>query len=930
MQSSGADWTPDWQNQNPAPYRVQTGTGGGAAVIDEQWGDFDGLFEQRAQRVQQIEARIANQRLASALPQLQAFGLETAAAPPQPTPYPDFAASVAPASDLPADPLHQQLYQPYQPPASVPLAPLQPSQYHSLSAGSSAPLPVSLAPVDGAAGYAPYGPMEGAATGEGKWQEAGAGEGLDVERATQLAREYSDQGAKQRYGLLAWSYGGADVDAAPPNGSYAYTFNPSLPLPPPQQFPSHAQLDQYPSVSLSQHPPQPTYPSYPVHSAPSYPQPPPSTLPSQRDHQQPASLTHTHPRPQYAPPPTVSIQNAWSSYRPDADPLPSLSHFSAYDTRPSHPCSALNPPPPLPTSTSLALERSFASSMSSTATTAERSSQSSATTVDFAASNEKLLTTALSATTTKHNRPDSSLRAGPDLSWGSKMPSSTSAVEAAASTVPGRKSKKLTVDLDVDCVSCGQPIARLILRGQPHDLAIPHEAVFTCARCMSSAEEVLPPAVAIPSGLPSASLESPPSDSATPSPTNTAKPSATSSFRKKNKRLNAGGEMLTACDICVRDIATGSVLPLSPELGHSINFQIEVCCVSCMSKYRRCTDCGGGGGARLGTGKWRSKELFKDGKKTCCLRHQRLGAWQEMEYEVWRITDIPPSEVDELSSRCREMFANTMLASIAIPEVLERDGAIWTTFEEAEKHAHAGWQSFGPMFRYDIESSRAIRRYIALRLCPPNFRKSNKKDSSPPNPPANAAGQSEPRVLKDGKEIAGYIISEWDMRYGTVFLALVIPWESTGESFDATTLLIQALLRRVEADERETNAIRASKSEEPVPRLQRVFTMIFFKTGSRMITHLTKKRGFLPLADYLKQHPETDPAQFPPHRPVYLPVERQAGWQVLVRRQKEYDDGRSDDWGARRPADEARGKKKELKVKALKGKKAQEKQALVS
>ncbi|GAA5958587.1 hypothetical protein JCM21900_003988 [Sporobolomyces salmonicolor] len=886
-------------------------------------------------RTQQIEARIANQRIASALPPLQAFGFETPAAPlPRPTPYSDFRASVAPTSDRLPYPLRQQLYQPHQAPASaLPAPPVssslpQPSQPHSLAAGSPAPLSFSLTPFGSAAGCSPQALTDGAATGGGKWQEAGPGEGLQIERATQLAQEYNDHGAPQRYGPPTWSYRGADVGAALSGGSSAYkTFHPPLPLPPPQQFASHAQLNQYLSLSPSQYPLQRKYPSPPAHPAPACPQPPPSTLPSQQYYEPPASLTQRGPQPRYSPPLAASIQNPWSSLRPDPYPFPSLSHYSAYDIRPSHPGSALNLPSPLPPKSSLAIEQFFASSA---VRTAERSSRSNAAAVDFAASNEKLLTTTSSAMATKHSRPPPSLCPGPDPPWGSKMPSSTPAVKAAASTVPCFKGKKLTVDLDVACVSCGQPIARLILRGQPHDIAIPHQAVFICARCMSSAEEALPPAVAIPSGLPLAGFESPPSiDSVTPSTTTTAKPTATSSFRKKNKRLD-GGETLTACDICVRDIATGSVQPLSPELGHSIKFQIEVCCTSCISKYQRCTDCGGGGGARLGTGKWRSKQLFKDGKKTCCLRHQRLGAWQEMEYEVWRITDIPPSEVDELSSRCGEMFTNTMLAGITIPEVLERDGAIWTSFEQAEKHAHSGWQGFAPMFRNDIETSRAIRRYIALRLCPPNFRKSNKKDGSPLNPPANAVGDSEPRVLKGDKAIAGYIISEWDIRYGTVFLALVIPWDSTGEGFDATTLLIQALLRRVEADQREMNAFRASKSEAPVPRLQRVFTMIFFKAGSRMITHLTKKRGFLPLEDYLKQHAETDPAQFPPHRPVYLPVERQAGWQVLVRHQKEYEDGRPDDWGARRPAYEERGKKKELKAKALKGRKAQEKQALSS
>lgn len=73
------------------------------------------------------------------------------------------------------------------------------------------------------------------------------------------------------------------------------------------------------------------------------------------------------------------------------------------------------------------------------------------------------------------------------------------------------------------------------------------------------------------------------------------------------------------------------------------------------------SDCGGGGGVRLGTGKWRSKELFKDGKKTCSLRHQRLGAFPEMEYQVWKNMDIPRDELEEVSEKCGEMFTNQML-----------------------------------------------------------------------------------------------------------------------------------------------------------------------------------------------------------------------------------------------------------------------------
>lgn len=60
--------------------------------------------------------------------------------------------------------------------------------------------------------------------------------------------------------------------------------------------------------------------------------------------------------------------------------------------------------------------------------------------------------------------------------------------------------------------------------------------------------------------------------------------------------------------------------------------------------------------------------------------------------------------------------------------------------------------------------------------------------------------------------------------------------------------------------------------------------------------------------------------QFPPHRPIYLPVERQAGWLVLVRTLRENADGSLDDWSARRSADEERGKRKEARARALREK----------
>ncbi|GJN91585.1 hypothetical protein Rhopal_004608-T1 [Rhodotorula paludigena] len=476
---------------------------------------------------------------------------------------------------------------------------------------------------------------------------------------------------------------------------------------------------------------------------------------------------------------------------------------------------------------------------------------------------------------------------------------------------PINPNKKLTEDLHVACIICAEPLARLILRGKRAELDVPHSAVFTCQRCRAAA--------------------TPPEDAAPEASTSKAKVKKPG-FRKRNKRFD-DASATTACDVCLRDIAVGGVLPLpleNPPPGTLITFMIEVVCVSCDVKYRRCSDCGGGGGSRAGTGKWRCAELFPPGRKTCCLRHQRLGAFPAMEYNVWRNTEIPDDEKDTLSSECEAMFVNAMLSGLCIPEVMEQDGAVWSTFAAAQQHAKMGWLGFDPIIRHDVEAERQIRRYVALRTCTPNLRKTNKPgrkastaagadDASATESPEPSISPEEKKsgvVLKEGKEVAGFIIAEHELLVGNLFLCIVLPWDPTGEIFDATSLLIASLVRHVDGDIKATNAARAVRGEQPYPELARVWTMLFFKRDSRVLTSLVKKRGFMYLEDYLRAHPNVPSNQFPPHRPCYLPVERQAGWEVLVREQRQMADGSVDDWGARRAADEERGKKKELRAKA--------------
>ena len=130
-------------------------------------------------------------------------------------------------------------------------------------------------------------------------------------------------------------------------------------------------------------------------------------------------------------------------------------------------------------------------------------------------------------------------------------------------------------------------------------------------------------------------------------------------------------------------------------------------------------------------------------------------------------------------------------------------------------------------------------------------------------------------------------------------------------SYVIRTMLIQRFFARLEDDRTRINSLRLSRGQAPVPTVDRVWTMMFFKRESRMMHHLNKKRGFAFLDDYLRDNPSADPTHFPPHRPVYLPVPRQEGWQVLVKERR----GENDDFFAVR-RQEADRKKKEQKAKA--------------
>ncbi|GAA5926356.1 uncharacterized protein JCM15063_000254 [Sporobolomyces koalae] len=469
-------------------------------------------------------------------------------------------------------------------------------------------------------------------------------------------------------------------------------------------------------------------------------------------------------------------------------------------------------------------------------------------------------------------------------------------------------STRRAVELEFNCAQCGGGIGKLTLRGGAVDMAGGNDATnyvgrFVCSTCLplptalangkereiafagysdeAVYEDTLSAAVDRFQGLDlSRSDVRPPPAPPGKSRTGFTPTQAFMSGKKRRASVLDVTEGLLGCDVCRREIASGE---LCLATGDAVNASIEVLCAHCDGRYLRCSDCGGGGGTK-GVGRWRCKEMFPHGRRTCQLVHTRLGLVNEMDYDVWPIAQLSETERDRVSTICAELHNSAILATLAVPDMIESVSAIARSFEEVEKACIDCWT------------------YIALRWSTPTVRK---KKSRAKNPVLNADGtpvrrattktktresasvspdldSQGPVLFREGKTLSGFIIAEHDLRDGVLHLALTVP-TGAGEAYDATSRLLQTLIARAHNDLAAMNAERISRSLPPYPPLTQAWTMHMTKRDSRIMSRVETRRGFIPLEDFLTTHPDSRRECFAPLRECYLPPELLRGWVVYIK-----------------------------------------------
>lgn len=462
--------------------------------------------------------------------------------------------------------------------------------------------------------------------------------------------------------------------------------------------------------------------------------------------------------------------------------------------------------------------------------------------------------------------------------------------------------KKETRVVDGACASCGTKFAVINLRGHPRDFANQFDMVYYCLECA-------PDRLGVSRGSLEASLGLQQDDDSISSAvvarqedkdsTREEPGQAAGSVQTAKKVLPRGPKKRiratdmyspTICDVCSRWIGHGA--PIARESGADLAFNVEIVCTLCIDRYRRCSDCGGGGGARLGVGKWRCKELFSPGRKTCDLSHARQSSVTSMEYYTTRVHDILKDEVPQLVEKCQAVFESALYSSLAVPEVLERGTAMIATYDDVVSRIRDGWLEVKKLIEEDVEETDGYRRYIGLRWSAPRPRKiTTRKPAKQVETLEDDQQRSEDtskQVIRPSMNLSGFVTGEWDITGGTFYVTISVPY-STGEHNEGSAQLINLLQKRVltERQDMVDELLRQGRTSQAasIPPILHAFTMLFFGPESKLIAYMESKRQMIPLQRYMEKYPDTDPKVFPPYRKAYIGSQQKAeDWLTLVRR----------------------------------------------
>lgn len=93
------------------------------------------------------------------------------------------------------------------------------------------------------------------------------------------------------------------------------------------------------------------------------------------------------------------------------------------------------------------------------------------------------------------------------------------------------------------------------------------------------------------------------------------------------------------------------------------------------------------------------------------------------------------------------------------------------THDQVIRRIDVGWLETSSTINVDVEATDGFRRYLGMRWSLPKPRKSggrrNKQDSNDEASSQHEPKSNESSVLRPGKNLAGFVAGEWDIKGGT-------------------------------------------------------------------------------------------------------------------------------------------------------------------
>ncbi|GAA5934317.1 uncharacterized protein JCM15063_004538 [Sporobolomyces koalae] len=359
-------------------------------------------------------------------------------------------------------------------------------------------------------------------------------------------------------------------------------------------------------------------------------------------------------------------------------------------------------------------------------------------------------------------------------------------------------------------------------------------------------------------------------------------------------------------------------------------FTVEVICARCDALFQACSDCGSGGG-RLTPGRWRCKELFPAGRKNCQLSHARNPTLKEISVVISPVSSLSPTELDQASAACRKLFFNTRLGTLARPDFMLKGDGLANTFKQAENLSIDYWGRLNEVLYTVSPPDSLMKRYLVITYSQPRPRHPTKpvpassvstthikaeetdddfdptgthdrahaslKQRAPKRPSTGGASTSnsvnlfENESTREGKKVPwAFSIIEVDFSVGVLFFCCLIPWATSGQSFDANSLLIERTNARIKHDLSIVNIDRIARGLSPLPRLKYNFIVSPFRLDSKNSQNLNR-RGYYTL-DQMEEMDEEgiDRTLFPPYREIWLPAHYGKASVVFVRKLENEED----------------------------------------